>query len=179
MGSIFPLIADDALRAEDSEYYQQCHVCSREDVPLYNAQGDVVLTSGETDQDTDVYAVCAPCIQAGRVQHCGECFTDEVLENYAEAPEVAKSLLRATPRIPHFVQCDDWAVCCGRLAEFIGNPNSFEELVDLERTAQPWDHGPTSVQRQFANSGPPETFREISIFRCSKCQKRLYIDQFT
>jgi uncharacterized protein CbrC (UPF0167 family) len=179
MGSIFPLIADDALRVEDAEYYIQCHVCSTEGVPLYHADGCVIDDSGEADEDNEVYAVCERCIKAGRVEHASEYVTDEVLEKHAENPDTAKALLRATPRIPLFLQDDDWAICCGQLAEFVGIPTSLDDLIELEETAQPWNHGPTSYQRDFANTGPPESFREISVFCCVKCQKRLYVDQFT
>lgn len=179
MGSNFPLIADDALRFEDAEYFKQCQVCSAEGVPQYYADRCIIDDSGEADEDNEVYAVCEPCIKAGRVEHSGEYITDEVLKKHAANPVAAKALLRATPRIPLFLQGDDWAICCGELAEFVGNPTSLDELIELERTAQPWEQSPTSYQRDFANTGPPESFREISIFRCVKCQKRLYVDQFT
>lgn len=59
MGQIFELIADNALKKLDS-YYNECHVCNKADIDLYDYQGKLLLENGEIDND--IYAVCTDCI---------------------------------------------------------------------------------------------------------------------
>jgi len=51
MGSIFPLISDCVLKAEDSDYYTECQVCDATGVPVYVAPGCAIGDDGKPDED--------------------------------------------------------------------------------------------------------------------------------
>ncbi len=174
MGSIFPLIADDALQAEDAEYYTECQVCSTPRVPVYQCQGYLMRPDGTADESQDCYVACEGCLKQGRIVHIDEYRTDPLIERLAANTEAEKSLLRRTPRIPLQMQGSDWPLCCGKLAEFVGSPSSLQELVKMQADGRPWDLGPVTTPYYDARQdGPPESFREVSLFRCVMCG-RLY-----
>jgi hypothetical protein len=50
MGSIFPLIADDALQAEDADYFSECQVCLTPRVAVYPCQGYLARPDGTADE---------------------------------------------------------------------------------------------------------------------------------
>lgn len=170
MGTIFPLIADDALQAASDEYYTECQVCSTPGVPVYPCQGNLACLDGTADASQDVYVACQQCLQAGRVVHIDEYRTDPIVEQFAKNPEVEKTLLRRTPRIPFQINGTDWPLCCGKLAEFVASPSSLEELVEMQARGVPWDLGPVAPPWYDARQdGPPESLREVSLFRCVVC----------
>lgn len=168
MGTIFPLIADDVLRAEDAGYYTECQVCSTPCVPVYPCQGYLARLDGTADKSQDRCIAC--CLKQGPIVHIDEYTTDPLIERFAANPGVEKSLLRRTPRIPLQQQGSDWPLCCGKLAEFVGSPSSLEELVKMQADGTPWELGPVTTPYYDARQdGPPESFREVSLFRCVMC----------
>jgi hypothetical protein len=180
MGTIFRLIADEALQPEDADYYTECQVCSKPAVPVYPCQGYLVRTDGTADKVRDVYAACADCLKEGRVSHIDEYRTDPLIERFAENPEAEKRSLRMTPRIPVQMQGGDWPLCCGTLTEFVGSPASLEELIRVQESGTPWDLGPVTLLYYDARQdGPPESFREVSVFRCFVCGRKHWTFQPT
>lgn len=107
------------------------------------------------------------------------------INRYREIPHwVGTSLtliekLRRTPQIPLMMQCDDWVVCCNDLCEFLGSPADMEALLELTDSATYWESGLGHSGRDFRCDGPPESFSEISEFRCFHCHSRYWIDQYT
>lgn len=180
MGTIFPLIEDSALRAEDADYYTECQVCSKRAVSVYPCQGYLVAANGEPDKIEDRYVACAPCLKLGRVAHIDEHDTDPVLDAHAKRPAEAKMQLRSTPRVPCFVQGTDWPLCCGELTIFIGSPNTLQELIAAQTEGSEWRRGEVRQSKhsyQAAIYGPPESLRNVSLFRCERCNRLLWVFQ--
>lgn len=170
MGVCFPLIADDALRSEDADYYTECQVCSTPRVSVYSCHGYLARPDGTPDKSQDRYVACEACLKLGRICHIDEYRTDPLIERFASDAGTEKALLRKTPRIPFQMQGTDWPLCCGKLTEFVGSPSSFEELVKMQAGGTPWDLGPVSTPYYDAiQDGTPESLKEVSNFRCSMC----------
>jgi uncharacterized protein CbrC (UPF0167 family) len=175
MGNIFKLIANAALIPEDAEYFKECHVCGKKGVPLYSYQGHLV-----DEPDEDVYAVCKDCILDGKVEYIDDSDTDKTINQFCTEPEVEKELLRKTPRIPLFLQYNDWPIHCGELCEFTGVPKTKEESIDIGKTYTMWDKGETTFQEMYGDETlQPSTLNEVSTFMCRKCGKKLFTWQMT
>jgi hypothetical protein len=179
MGTIFRLIADGALQPADPDYYTECQVCGRPRVPVYPCQGYLARQDGTAEESNDVYVACEDCLKQRRVVHIDEYRTDPLIERFAQDPEAEKRLLRATPRIPLHMQGNDWPLCCGTLTEFTGSPQSLEELIRAQNTCTSWDRGPTDFNYDARQDGPPESFREVAVFRCFACGRQYWTFQPT
>ncbi|HEY2883529.1 MAG TPA: hypothetical protein VGJ15_13875, partial [Pirellulales bacterium] len=180
MGTVFPLIADNALQPADAKYYLECQVCRDRNVPVYPCQGRVCQQDGSAELRCEVYVACEHCLKQGRIIHIGERRTDPVIEKFAKDPVAEKARLRATPRIPLQMQGTDWPLCCGRLTEFIGSPLNLEELILVQADGVFWDRRPDSSLIYDARiDGPPESFDEVSVFHCLICGKKYWIFQPT
>ena len=177
MGATFELIADSALQAEDPHDYPECHVCGTAGVPVYPCQGSLIGEGGPLDPSQDVYVACEACLKQGRVAHLGERRTDALIGRYAADPAAAKALLRRTPRIPFQMQGTDWPLCCGELAEFVGSPSSEEALIEAQAQGAFWNLGPASTDYDAREDGPPESLREVSLFRCRACETLFWVFQ--
>jgi hypothetical protein len=180
MGTIFRLIADDALQPEDPSYYTECQVCERPRVPVYPCQGYLARPDGTADKSQDVYVACEECLKHEHIVHLSEYRTDPLIERFANDPKAEKSLLRKTPRIPFQMHGDDWPLCCGTLTEFAGSPSSLDQLISIQAKASPWELGPVAPPYYDARKdGPPESFREVSVFRCFVCGRRYWTFQYS
>jgi hypothetical protein len=178
MGRVFPLIADAALVAEDPAVYTECQVCGTRGVPVYAAQGYLTRGDGSADPSRDVYAACEACLKGGLVAHLHEYRTDPLIERFAADPAGQRALLRTTPRIPFQCSGDDWPLCCGQLAEFAGSPASLVELIQVQAAGSYWDLGKKRrADYDARRDGPPESWREVSLFRCLKCQRLYWVFQ--
>jgi hypothetical protein len=170
MGTVFRLIADNALQPEDADHYTECQVCRKPGVPVYQCQGHLARPDGTADESQDVYVACENCLKQRRIVHLDEYRTDPLIERFADNPEAEKRSLRMTPRVPLHMQGGDWPLCCGTLTEFIGSPACLEELVSVQQSGMPWDLGPVNgLGYDAAQDGLPESFREVSVFRCFVC----------
>jgi hypothetical protein len=147
---------------------------------VYPCQGYLARTDGTADEGQDVYVACESCLKQGRVVHIDEYRTNPLIEQFAENSEAEKRLLRTTPRIPLHMQGADWPLCCGTLTEFVGVPSSMEELILVQERGAPWDLGPVnSLYYDARKDGPPESFREVSVFRCFLCGRQYWTFQPT
>lgn len=169
MGQLFTYIADDALRTWP---YGTCSLCDRADVAAYPYSGFMMRKDGRIEE---LEAVCADCLRSHSLQWANESELPAVIRQSGEL----LARLRQTPQIPLMMQYFDWPVCCGDLCEFSGSPAAAEELVEIRRTAVYWERGLGKQGRDFAESGAPESLREVSVFGCHACGKRYWIDQFT
>ncbi len=105
---------------------------------------------------------------------------EDTIPRFASNAEQAWADFNTLPSIPLFLQGKlDWPLCCGTWCEFTGSPAGQAELVNLQQTDQYWASGPAQARRDFAREGEPESFLEISRFRCTACAARYYTDQFT
>lgn len=179
MGSIFELIADRALWAEEDT--DECDICSKSGVPCYPCRGMLVRPDGTADIQTTVDAVCEACFKAGRVAHYGEYDLNLAIDDFAKDREAARRLLRETPRCQKITQVAQWPVCCGRLTEYTGKP-TVAEAVELERSGSCWDGGPVETKARVSLLAgiPTEEFRgSLSAYRCLVCPKKYWIFQST
>jgi hypothetical protein len=179
MGTIFRLIADEALEPADPGYYTECQVCGRPRIPVYPCQGYLARQDGTADQSYDLYVACEDCLKQGRVVHIDEYRTDPLIDQFAQDPEAEKRFLRATPRIPLQFHGTDWPVCCGTLTEFAGSPTSLEELVRVQSVGTSWDLGPADLNYDARRDGPPESWRDVAVFRCIACGRQYWTFQPT
>jgi len=165
-------------------------VCHKPQVPVFSAQGKVVRDDGTVDDDIAV--ACEPCLKTGRIIHVSERKTDAIIRRYlcgyftdkgpAFVEQKAQELflaLRKTPRVPMFMQGDDWPLCCGDLTEYKGNPKEFDELPSVNGPRIYWEEGIKEFGAGFESDGPPESLSEISFFECLSCDKQYWIFQFT
>lgn len=158
MGTVFRYIADDSLEAHRLEPGTASNVCGR---------AGVIFNFG-ADADGGIYEACTQCIkslpyeQLGRMAewHSERFALDHLRTVFPNLP-VAELLarrdsicgeLRQTPRIPPFVQDDEWPLCCGEFAEYIGRPGLPEG----------WDD-----------------FGGLSLFKCQHCGERFEVFQHT
>jgi hypothetical protein len=190
MGTVFRYVADAALKPLKG-YRRTCQVCAATGVDVYNAHGRVLLPDGA--EGDACYAACADCLRAGRVAHIGEWATDEAIRAYARShlrdrpADERKRLearlrdaLRRTPRAPQFAQSDDWPLCCGEPTEFTGNPRGLRELIRLSESAVYWEkRARRDHDYDFDDLGPPESWSDVSVFRCLHCDKVYWVFQFT
>lgn len=181
MGTLFRLIADSALVAEDAGYYTECQVCGQA-VPVYGAPG--TADCGELERHVDVYVACAPCIMSGRIDQISkdQSFRATIRGacSNADRARSAEDLLNRTPLgLPCFMQGKDWPMCCDAPTEFLGAPDSFEALVAFAGCSREWDHGLGGSSTDFVHTGPPEGLRDVKLFECASCQFRYFLFQPT
>ena len=179
MGSIFKYIKDKVLVCADSEIHPECDVCGKSNVAVYETMGFPIRDDGTIDDDDEVVVACVACFSAGKVARMGEASIEEFLKrNYPNWKQLLLEL-RKTPQIPYCAQEDDWAICCNDLCEFIGVPESFDDLLNFIDSATYWTRGNDAFVRDFRQDGPPESLNEISKFQCLECKRQYWIDQFT
>lgn len=69
MGRVFECIADDALHASGGD---QCHLCERTDIPVYDYTGEIINPALAANpqlakDEPKVSWLCADCINGGNV----------------------------------------------------------------------------------------------------------------
>ncbi|MCA8913268.1 MAG: CbrC family protein [Planctomycetes bacterium] len=186
MGTRFRYVADDALRAENPDWYPECHVCDAVGT-VYPMRATVRLGDGQTE---DISAVCESCLNTGINIEYEFNFKENVLKYFKRdsSNEDPKTLmLQALERLAHnprpakCVQGFDWPLCCNDFCEFLGSPANAEAYEAFRIDARFWVGGPAGkhLSRNFLVEGPPELWTEVSFFRCSHCGKKHYIDQYT
>ena len=189
MGQIFELIADNALKKLDS-YYDECHVCNKTNVDLYEYQGKLLLENGEIDDD--IYAVCTDCILTEKLTHTCDFEYIEIIDNYLSAKNLTQDEVKSirtlllkkyqkTPNIPVFMQYEDRPLCCNDITEFVGHPNNEQELYEMTENVIYWEKKikEKSSLYDFRKVGNPESFRDVASFKCSHCDEKYFTFQFT
>jgi hypothetical protein len=161
MGQVFRYVSDDALLAGKCEH--PCPLCgATEDVyPIY-----ADIPGPNEEGPGPISEACIQCIRALPLEaistwqteravlaHLRSSFPALGAEELEERRVAICQELRRTPRLPVFVQDDEWPFCCGDLAEFVGG-----EDMSLTRIA---------------------SLGGISVFRCPRCGKEQEVFQST
>jgi len=189
MGQIFELIADSALTPLD-DYYTECHVCDSTGIGLYAYQGRHYLADGTVDDD--IYAVCASCILTEKLAHSCDFEYIKTIDQYISRQELSDSQKSAlsialiakyqhTPGIPLFMQYEDRPLCCNDITEFTGHPTDREMLYHKTENSIYWEKMIRAKPAiyNFRNSGSPENFRDVALFKCRHCKEQYFTFQFT
>ncbi len=180
MGTVFELIADRALSAEDPADYPDCQVCGAI-APVHVCQGCAVPEPGESAEERLVYVACAECIRGGRVAQDVQHQIEAVARRHATRPEETVALLRRTPPLAHFIQRFDWPFCCGEPSELTGDP-TLDEAAELDRGGRYWEGGPATARTPAADLVPSDRLAVmggVSAFRCRTCGTASWTFQFT
>lgn len=177
MGTIFKYVADSAL--DPSDMADQCHQCARKNLPLYDYFGTMLNPALAADPKLaeahpDVNFLCADCINGGNVARHDTWKVQETIPRFAANEKAAWDDFNRLPGLQ-----SDWPLCCGTFTEFIGIPETMNDLLAVQKDYQYWDNGPAEPFRNFAEEGEPEYLGEISKFCCKKCAVRYYTDDFT
>ena len=188
MGQVFRHVADVALQPSE---LGTCQLCGRVDVPSYDYQGEIIHPDAAADpqlarDEPEVCCLCADCLHSGHVRRDDDAAAQLTVAQAATAsadPDATRQALwhgfHQLPDAPLFLQGFDWPICCGDWCEFTGSPHSLAELLAAQRSHGYWQIGLGQAARDFAQGGPPESLREVSLFRCLGCGQGLYTDQFT
>jgi predicted RNA-binding Zn-ribbon protein involved in translation (DUF1610 family) len=188
MGEVFRYVADGALPAH-RHVDLPCPICGKSG-DAYYIYADIKEPDGSESQISEA---CAECIRRLDPEQVSAWDNEERLPIYlkatpgldkrAERERLAAIIgeLRRTPRLPVFVQWDDWPFCCGDLTEYTGEPSPAEAKA-LDREGQYWDRGPASFHDRAAALVPSAglaVLGGVSAFRCPRCGKRYWTFQCT
>ena len=183
MGEVFRYVADSALSAH-RHVDLPCPICDNSG-DVYYIHADIQEADGS---ESPISEACAACIRRLDPGQASAWDTEKRLPAHLKAtPGLDKHAarerlaaitqeLRRTPRLPHFVQGDDWPFCCGDLTEYTGEP-SPTEAESLDREGVYWDHGPAAFHDRAATLVPSDglaVLGGVSAFRCPRCTKRYW-----
>ncbi len=191
MGEVFKYIADDIL--ERKGVIGNCPLC-REQTRVYPYPNDVSDPEAPTDY---VDEACSSCIRQvqfdfwdektirGHVQSMINSHFPKGTLSGVEREQRLNTILGEylrTPRLPTFLQGDDWPHCCGDYTEYVGEPKS-SRLGDLDHYEY-WDHGPCENPNSDSiyDLIPKERLAVlggVSGFRCNKCKRHFWTFQCT
>jgi hypothetical protein len=154
MGSIFRYVADDSLEAHRSD----------DPCPLCGARGNVHSFFATPDGGA-ITEACVQCISTLPLEQIFRWQSERRAMDHLRVmfPQMEKPQLEArhaaicrelrrTPRVPPFCQDDEWPLCCGEFAEYVGRPGLPEGWND---------------------------FGGLSLFRCGHCGQGLEVFQHT
>ena len=188
MGEGFRYIADSALVAHRHADLP-CPICGQSG-DVFCIYADIPESDGS---ESPISEACASCIRNLNLESVWAWDTEKRLPAYLKAaPGLDKDAARArvseitealrrTPRLPNFVQYDDWPFCCGDLAEYTGEP-SPAEAESLDREGQYWQRGPATFHDRAAVLVPSSglaVLGGVSAFRCPRCDRRYWTFQCT
>ncbi len=149
---------------------------------IFNFDGEIIdpdlAANPQLARDEpEVSELCAECILGGNIR---KDFTPEIqntINRFAADHDTALAAFGRTPNIPLFIQYIDWPMCCGDWAEFIGTPENADESETVPQRFHYWERGPRDWTSDHALR--PESLREVSLFRCTTCDRQLFAWQFT
>jgi hypothetical protein len=188
MGSVFRYIADSALDAHRITDVV-CPICGQVG-DVFRAYADAVIPG---EGSVDISEACANCIRHFERDWVSPLDNEKRLPAFFKAiPGLSKEEVRArldaiilelrrTPRLPCFIQFDDWPFCCGDVVEYTGEPSKTEAEM-LDRDGQYWNRGPATFHDRAADLVPSEgmaVLGGVSAFQCPRCCKRYWTFQCT
>ena len=179
MGTILKYIADHALYPCGGTV---CHHCECSDKPIFSYFGEIINPNTAKDsqlalEEPDISELCVDCINGGYVRRSDVYEFETTIQLYSNNKDYSLRELNYLPYIPLFLQGTDWPMCCGEWSEYLGYPESNDKSIQLPNKYQYWQRGPKEWTADYKLV--PESLREISIFRCSKCGSKYFTWQFT
>ncbi len=171
MGSVFRQVADVAMYPCGGE---QCHHCERTGVPVYRYWGEILDPALAHDP---VLAAEEPEVHNVRKSNYRVGLVTPTVARFAADRERAMVEYHQLPDIPLFLQREDWPMCCGEWCEFVGVPGSYEESSGVPASHSYWERGPAAWR--FTDQLLPESLREVSLFRCVRCNQPWFTWQMT
>lgn len=183
MGSVFALIADDALHPCGGD---TCHCCERTAAPVYDYSGKIIDPSRAANPELarsnpDVEELCAECILGNNISKC-EYRVGEILPMLrVHTREVDRALdeFRHSPDLC-FIQNTVWPICCGLLTEYIGDHPTPGTDFDDYRNWQPQDA--RMEKFRLADFYPLEklpVLYSMNLFCCRTCPQRYWVFQYS
>ncbi|WP_442506735.1 CbrC family protein [Novipirellula sp. SH528] len=179
MGSLFTYIDDTALIPCGGT---QCHHCETESAPIFNFDGEIINPDLAANpqlarDEPEVSELCAECILGGNLRKDITPEIRKTINRFATDIDSALAAFGKTPSIPLFLQYNDWPMCCGDWAEFFGTPQTADESETVPQRFLYWEREPRDWTSEYALR--PESLREVSLFRCTTCDRQLFTWQFT
>ncbi len=190
MGNLFKYIADEIIDLVESRSCPRCQYKR----PLFPIDATPELEEWDVygDRVEELCSICfrniplrklQPRDQEMRIQQMinqhypkGSLRGDERLSKFIGICDE----FRRTPTIPLFLQNEDRPFCCGDFAEFIGEPKSYKESIQIAKELTLWDRKFIDYEELYGDMTlEPESLREISLFLCHGCNKRIYTWQCT
>ena len=173
MGSIFELIADDALQRQDDDYFTACQCCDEKNVPLYCSPG-CLIEDGVVNEDKDIFVACEKCIKAQKIERADEYYLNDFIRRHCDNANRIIALFRSTPRPSIYSQDTDWPFCCGKPAEFIGSPCDTRP-EEFFKNGNYWHFDPEVADNPlFESIDPSESGMLFGGFECTNCKTLWY-----
>ncbi|QGJ70886.1 Hypothetical protein PBC10988_25850 [Planctomycetales bacterium 10988] len=185
MGTIFRYI-DDSILPHYVEKEKHCQVCEQEK-PQYQIYIDIEFE----DSVEQYFSACAECIRKIPLRYFSPKDDEGIIQQLVNQhhPKGTKSAsqrfammvnicdeYRRTPRLPNFIQHDDWPHCCGDFAEFIGDAGEtfFGPYHEFE-----WWGPENDGALEYGLEGMIGGEDRVSLFRCLACEKKYWTFQCT
>jgi hypothetical protein len=181
MGTIFKYISDEILDA-----YKESEPC-----PYCERKADVFRISMDDGEEGPTSEACVTCIRtlplrwispknderriATLVNERYPKGTKSQDERFALTVEMCDDY-RRTPRLPNFIQRDDWPHCCGDFTEFIGDAGTTYR-GSLEGFTWWGDKHDAAVEDGIEQLAGGQD--RVSLFRCLSCEKKYWTFQCT
>lgn len=146
------------------------------------------------DNDDEVELVCLDCLQSGKIKVNIPSFLEERIYSHlfdlypqykkSEIEIKAKTLseeLSINPPVP-WIQYNDWAVCCGDFAKYIGEWNK-EDILKKSSNGKEYimdildDFSKKKVEDIDAFWDDIGESTVIFVFKCIKCSKLIAVSQ--
>jgi len=180
MGTIFTYIADDVL-----SNYSEAGTCAwcESNADLYT----IYIDDGSGVADV----ACVKCIKTLPLRWIHPKDNERIIASLINTryPRGTKSQdqrfaltvemcddYRRTPRLPNFIQNDDWPHCCGDFTEFVGDAGrSYLGPFD----GFEWWGDENDGAIEYGIDGMIGGEDRISLFRCMHCSKRYWTFQCT
>jgi|GEM_PF-5384688 len=180
MGDTFTYIADEVL--QHFAIFEICNWCEQQ-ADLFK----IYIDDGKGMRDL----ACVRCIKTLPLRWI--CFKDDerritslINERYPKGTKSQDQRFaltvelcddyRRTPRLPNFIQSDDWPTCCGDFTEYIGDAG---RSVDGPYDGFEWWGYEDDVAIQHGITGMMGGEDRVSLFRCLHCECKYWTFQCT
>ena len=187
MGTAFRYLADHTLTEDDS-----ADVC-----PRCQQHVEAFTTSGflDANREDEFFHLCADCLRSIPLRQLeprdGERTAQNIVNQhfpkgtlsgaarFSKAVEICDEF-RRTPRIPMFLQGEDWPSCCGEFTQYVGTEPAGGLSYD---DYQCWDD-PASFVAQFKLEDyypldKIQVLKSMGLFHCIHCDNRYWVFQYS
>lgn len=185
MGATFRHIADSALESLRCGG-DQCHHCESSHVPVYTYHGrilDAALAKNPALAKTEPHIdeLCGDCILGGNVRKHDH-IIKELMRTLRGTNSEKADAVEAYHRLPELClfQQKTWPMCCGDLAEYVGEePLPGTAFGDYEC----WSPQDSLVANHRLEDFYPlakiPVMHTMALFRCLHCIRRYWVFQYS